>query len=290
MQNKLIEIVQDVFGVKEEDVKVIERILGGYSNQLYLVEILGQLFTLRIPGENADLFVNRKEEGYHLALINKLGINSRTAYFNPETGIKISEYIKGTCFAEVDYLNYLEEVTNILKTLHHSDLSEFDYDPMGHIERFEGYLKNFTHPVAYNELKVFMMDVHSSIEYEKVMTHGDCLPANFVYSEDNKLFLLDWEFSGNNDPLYDIACFGDENWVDAEVLLPVYLGRKPTDDELTRLYFWGLFQSLQWFNVAVFKEQSGMSEKLQVDFAAVADFFIEKSTMLRSKIEVLKGS
>ncbi len=287
--NVLIEIVQGIFGVTASDVLILNRIMGGYSNHLYLIEVQGQKLTLRIPGENAELFVDREIEGYHLALINKLQMNSRVAYFNPKTGIKVSEYIEGICFVEMNYKKHLDKVSNILKTLHHSEKSKHDYNPFKHLETYESYLKHFSHPTAYDELKTFLFELKDEITYTSVMTHGDCQPANFVFSNTGELYLLDWEFSGNNDALYDIACFGDENWEDAEMLLPVYLDREPTDDEWIRLYYWGLFQSLQWYNVAIFKEQNGMSEKLQIDFGDIADFFIEKSTELKSKIEAIKG-
>ena len=68
------------------------------------------------------------------------------------------------------------------------------------------------------------------------LCHGDSQISNFLKT-DKTLKLMDWEFTGNNDPIYDVACFGNNNFDHALALLPVYLKRTPELKEYNRLYF-----------------------------------------------------
>ena len=91
---------------------------------------------------------------------------------------------------------------------------------------------------------------------------------------------MDWEFAGNNDPYYDIACFGNNDFDHAEKLLPVYLEKEPTTEDFNRLYFFRTFQCLQWNNVAWYKEYIGLSKDLGVDFKFFANLYLDKAEKL----------
>ena len=98
-----------------------------------------------------------------------------------------------------------------------------------------------------------------------------------------KLFVLDWEYAGMNDPFYDIACYGNAGLDKALSLLEAYVGHEPTAEELRRLYYHRAFQCLQWYNVAIYKDKVGLSEELKMDFAKVAHFFMGGAKDLLSK-------
>ena len=106
-----------------------------------------------------------------------------------------------------------------------------------------------------------------------VPCHCDYQPTNLVISGD-KLYVLDWEYAGMNDPFYDIACYGNAGFDKALSLLEAYVGHQPTKEELQRLYFHRAFQCLQWYTVAIFKDRIGLSKDLNMDFNAVALMFM----------------
>ena len=115
-----------------------------------------------------------------------------------------------------------------------------------------------------------MRDVYKDVKH--VPCHCDYQPTNLVIDGD-KFYILDWEFAGMNDPYYDIACYGNAGFDKALSLLETYLGHKPSNNELRRLYFHRAFQCLQWYNVAMFKEMVGLSKDLNMDFTQVAQMF-----------------
>ena len=146
----------------------------------------------------------------------------------------------------------------------------------GRLDDDERYCREtgFTHPQEYLDLRAKLEELRK--QYKSVVLvpcHCDYQPTNLVISGD-KLYVLDWEFAGMNDPFYDIACYGNAGFDKALALLECYVGHQPTEDELHRLYFHRAFQCLQWYNVAIFKDRVGLSKDLNMDFNAVALMFL----------------
>ena len=113
-----------------------------------------------------------------------------------------------------------------------------------------------------------------------VLCHGDAQPSNFVIIEQGAM-VVDFEFTGNNDPYYDIACFGNiDPFGDAIALLDVYIGHKAKPEESRKMIFYRLFQTLQWHQVATYKHTIGLSEKLHIPFDVVAVKYLEKAEAL----------
>ena len=284
MKNEKIikEVVRIALDVAEEDIRVRGRLMGGRSNYMYVVEVNGEVYTFRIPGKNAEKFVSRIIEAYHIELIKDLGISNDTLFYDTRCGYKMARYVAGEAVSMVNALDYLEEVSEVLHRLHDSRrISSYDYDAIGRLEKYERYVVEYgyEHGKCYKELKGHFMrlkDIYiNSVRYR--LCHGDAQVANFIKKVDGRLLLVDWEFAGNNDPFYDIACFGNQDFAHALALLAVYLGREPKLEEYNRLYFLRGFQCLQWHNVALYKSFIGLSADLGVDFMLMANLYLNKA-------------
>ena len=291
MTNEMIIIEKciEVFKVKKEDIIVEKRLMGGMSNFTYIIEIGSKRYTFRIPGKNADKFVDRTVEKHNIDLVEDLGLNNKTVYFDIETGYKIAEYIEGKPLHELDPLLFLDQAAEILHKLHESKkISDYDYAPLKRLKLYESYLAkyDFNHSERYLNLKEkFLSYKDKYMDSSKlVLSHGDSQISNFVDTVDG-LRLMDWEFTGNNDPYYDIACFGNNDFNHALALLPVYLKKTPTLEDYNRLYFFRAFQTLQWHNVALYKEFIGLSVDLGVDFMFVAGLYLDKAEKFLNEIK-----
>ena len=96
---------------------------------------------------------------------------------------------------------------------------------------------------------------------------------------------------GNNDPVYDIATFGNGLVSEGYKLLLYYFEGKPTVDEKKRYYLWRIFVSLQWHNVAIVKHYRGEGKTHGFDFLAVADFFLNNAKeAYRGLMEIKYGN
>lgn len=264
------------------NLKIKERFTGGMSNFTYLVtnQNSNVNYTFRVPGMGAQNFVNFFVERKNLSIIDELNINSHAVYTDPSTGLKISTYIPGTMVNDqID----LTQVSTLLKKLHNSHLKLAS--SYNHLERLQSYEAiHHNHDEKYAKLKAEFTNIFNGYlsEHIKYPCHNDAQVANMIYGDDANLYLLDWEFAATNDFIYDIASFGNKDFTMAENLLKVYIN-DPKDNDYIRLYGWRLFQCLQWFNVASYKAEIGLSKDLNIDFALVANNYLNlAATMLNN--------
>jgi thiamine kinase-like enzyme len=272
------------FKVQEDDVVVLDRLKGGMSNSNYIAKVEGSTYTFRIPGKNASVFVDREVETNMLSLIKPLEIDGNAMiHLDQATGYKISRYIEGESLLAKNPADYYEDVAPILRKLHQSGLvAANDYAPFERLARYEALVHSvgLSHDPTYYDIRdrFFAFQEHL-LSQPKVLCHNDSQPSNFIETP-NGMVLVDWEFGGNNDPLYDIACYGNFDFQLALGLLPHYLDREPTKAEVKRLYLWRTFQCLQWHNVALYKEAIGLSAELHLDFLQIAKNYIAKANTL----------
>ena len=272
-----------------QDAAIVKRLEGGMSNYTYVVETRGKRYTYRVPGKYAEKFVDRVEEWDNIQEVNKLSLNNATSYVEVISGEKLAEYVEGTILSETDVVSYNDMSVKALKQIHNSDLRFKDYNAFGRLADYERYCREmgFTHPKEYIELRGKldqMRQAHADVPMGPC--HCDYQPTNLVVSGD-KLYVLDWEFAGMNDPFYDIACYGNAGFDKALSLLEAYVGHKPTPQELRRLYYHRAFQCLQWYNVAIFKDRVGLSRDLNMDFNHVAAFFFGMAKDLADQYDTL---
>lgn len=275
LEEKIVSITKEIY--QTEDVEIINRLSGGMSNYTYVIKVNNFKKVFRLPGENAEKFVNRKIEISNLQIISQFMDVPKIDYFDIASGIKITPYVEGVSLHTCEDYD-LNDIVLILKKLHQSDkLAVNDYDPFSRIFVYENYCRalGYHHPDEYNVTKTKLFQFKNYLEsLPKVLCHGDAQRSNFVKKADNQIMLVDYEFCGNNDYFYDIACFGNREFQKGLDLLDCYLGRKATLEELRRLTLWHAFQALQWYNVAIYKDLTGLSATLGFDFLLIAKRYL----------------
>lgn len=258
-----------------DDAQIVKRLEGGMSNYTYIVTCKGKKYTYRVPGKCAERFVDRNEEWHNMQEVESHGFSNTHAYIEVMSGEKLADYVEGTILTDTDVMTYNALSIATLKKIHQSDMKFADYNAFGRLDTYEGYCREmgFTHPDSYLQLRKRLDQYRQEIgEVEKVPCHCDYQPSNLVVEGDT-MHVLDWEFAGMNDPLYDVACYGNVGFDKAMQLLKAYVGHEPTCNEKQRLYFHRAFQCMQWYNVAIFKHLIGLSKDLNMKFDEVADFF-----------------
>ncbi|MFV0288937.1 MAG: choline/ethanolamine kinase family protein [Mycoplasmatales bacterium] len=261
------EILQQI----NQNYKIVERFMGGMSNFTYKIKDNNNVnYVFRYPGKGNYNFVDYSQEKEHLKAIEKLNISNKVIYLDSVQGLKIATYVVGENIKEtVD----LVQISNILKKLHQANIELAKYDHLGRLIKYE---KLHTNKVEkYVDLKKSWLEIYEKYlkQHLKYPTHNDAQMANFIITPNQEIKLLDWEFTGINDYIYDIACFGNSNFQMAKNLLQVY-EVELTTDKMIRLFAWRMFQCLQWFNVASYKEEIGLSKDLGIDFQLVSKKYL----------------
>lgn len=249
---ELLLIVFDTSNYRE-----IER-LGGLTNHTYKVTFAnGAAYVVRLPGEGTEDLINRADEKVSTQLANKLGIDAELLFFG-EHGEKISTFIDGAqtmspkAFSNPDIMKKSAQTLRVLHTCGDNTGVSFDVFDMAagyediilanQISLFEGY----------EEVRQAVSRIKKSVSVygtSVVPCHNDPLCENWVLSETGKLYLIDWEYAGMNDAMWDLADMSIEaaftEKQDAE-LLHYYFGRTPTYHETLRFWANKLYLDFLW--------------------------------------------
>ena len=273
MENEILEIVNSIF---KGEGKIIEPLVGGMMNKSFIVEYYNDKYVLYVSTEQANEMVDRQLEKDNQKLIIDLGLTSKNFYFDVDKGIKVNEYIEGLSLDKAESYDS-KEVAKLLKTMHESDkLSRQNYEPFKRFTAYEEEAKSFgdNFEANYPVLRKEIFDNREFLESQKlVLCHNDAQKSNIVKSLEGKYYLIDFEFMGNNDAIYDIATFGNGKVSEGYELLVDYYDGNPTADQKRRYFLWRIFVSLQWHNVAIVKHFRGEGKVHGFDFLKVAEFF-----------------
>lgn len=230
-------LCQKVIG---ENYQEIER-LGGLTNHTYHVKMKdGKQYAVRIPGDGTEELIVRSDEKKSTELACKLGIDAQCLYFG-ENGAKVTEYINDAITMSAETMKDTEnikQVADILKKLHCCEVNTkvpFEvFDMAGGYEKIIA-ANNVTMYEDYEEIKRTIMNIKEKVDLncdiKKVPCHNDPLCENWVKDGRGKMYLIDWEYAGMNDGMWDLADISIEAMYgkkEDEELLIQYLGYQPT--------------------------------------------------------------
>jgi thiamine kinase-like enzyme len=90
--------------------------------------------------------------------------------------------------------------------------------------------------------------------------HNDGVPENFIKDKNGKLFLIDWEYSGMNDPVAELAALFLESEFSQEsinFILSCYFEDKIPTDIQERLLIYQILWDYLWAQWTIIKEAKG---------------------------------
>lgn len=263
-------------GVLSPDAEILSSLQGGMMNDSSIITDGKKKYVLYISTAQANEMVDRALEKEHQAIVFSLGITSKNVYFDTDKGIKINEFIEGSSLDKINEYD-IKKVAKLLHILHNSTvLSKLDYGPFNRLLGYENELKSFVpgRDEMYLEVRNELFKHREYLENQKkVLCHNDAQKSNIIKSNNNEYFLIDFEFMGNNDPIYDIATFGNAEVKEGFELLKEY-EPNPSKDLKKRYYLWRMYVSLQWNTVALIKHYRGEGEIHHFNFLDVAAHFL----------------
>lgn len=265
----IYDIIQDTLDVSKAAITDIVPTPGGETNISYFVTVNGEQYVLRLPGKGTEELINRQSEKMNLQLGTKLGINPAFIYFDEATGVKITHAIKEATPLlpeEAKQSHYLMELISMFRRLHGSDDIMYDKHDLS-----EMILYYETLVLEENQMKMeritplraeihALLHVYESFSIQEVPCHMDAVFINILKDKHEQLFLIDWEYSGMFDPLWDLATlFMSLGMTEEEehFFLTHYFGHEPNQTEKQRLHLLKIFLDYYWGLWYFFKEARG---------------------------------
>lgn len=213
--NSVLDLCKSQIEVNDIKSVKIQR-LGGLTNKNYRVETDRGDYVIRLPGDGTEDMINRAEEHICTKVANTINIDSKLIYFEDETGIKISRYIQSAetmSALKVRHGDNLKAIAEVFKSLHTCGISiPVIFDIFDKIEEYETLLKKYSGDYFWDDYEFVKNQVYQlkdevkDMNIQMTMCHNDPLCENFIKGE-NRMYLVDWEYAGMNDPMWDLADF-----------------------------------------------------------------------------------
>ena len=214
---KLHELLKTVFG--SEEWKTVQR-LGGMTNHSYkITREDGRGYLVRIPGDGTEEMINRRDEKKSTELACKLNIDSPLLHFSDD-GRKVMEFIHNPQPMTEEVMKRTENLKQAAEIFHRLHTCGVDtgvrfevFEMAALYEKIirEGGVKLYD---DYESVKQAVIEIKAEAdqngEAPRVPCHNDSLIGNWVLDGNGRLYLIDWEYSGMNEAMWDLSCLSIE--------------------------------------------------------------------------------
>lgn len=248
---------------EEEEVLSVEQ-LGGMTNQNYLVKTTNKQYIVKFFGKGTEKLINRQDEKYNLELLKDLDLDVKNYLFDIEAGIKVNEYIESAITLDSTSIKTkFDKIAPILQTIHSSGKElRGEFAPFEEIKKYESLIEEKIPYANYEAVRkeVFSLEKRLvDLGVDRKSCHIDLVPENFIESPQGHLYLIDWEYSSMNDPMWDLAALFLESEFtsqEEEAFLSHYESdQTPVSREKITIY--KILQDAIWSLWTVYKEEQG---------------------------------
>jgi thiamine kinase-like enzyme len=247
---------------------------GGLTNTNYRVDVDGRSYVARLSSPSAALLaIDREAEYRHSVSAARSGAAPAVAAYVPEASVLVVDWVEGRTLGEPDLRDetLLVRLAGACRQLHTGPRFTTDFDMFDVQRRYLTVVteRGFRLPPRYLDFLPVVDRIRAVLAERPrptVPCNNDLLPAN-VIDDGERLWLIDYEYSGNNDPCFELGNIWSESALDAEllqVLVTAYAGR-PSRSLTARARLLGLMSKYGWTLWASIQE--GVST-LDVDFRA----------------------
>jgi thiamine kinase-like enzyme len=233
----------------------IAQIAAGLTNQNFRAEVEGTPYFVRLPGQSTDLLaVDRGNELHNTRAAAKAGVGPGVVAVDSETGAFALEWVDGRTMSIEAFREpgAPARIAEALRQLHTGPRFRDDFNMFRLAEYYLGVAddRSIRIPDGYrDELgKVALIEAALAARpLDTVPCHNDLLAENYL-DDRGKLWIVDYEYSGNNDPTFELGNTAQELAFDAarqEELCAGYFG-KATPALLARMRLQMIMSDVGW--------------------------------------------
>jgi thiamine kinase-like enzyme len=233
----------------------IAPIAAGLTNQNFRAEVEGTPYFVRLPGQSTDLLaVDRGNELHNTRAAAKAGVGPGVVAVDSETGAFALEWVDGRTMSIEAFREPggPARIAEALRQLHAGPRFRDDFNMFRLAEYYLGVAddRSIRIPDGYrDELgKVALIEAALAARpLDTVPCHNDLLAENYL-DDRGKLWIVDYEYSGNNDPTFELGNTAQELAFDAarqEELCAGYFG-KATPALLARMRLQMIMSDVGW--------------------------------------------
>ncbi|KGK83826.1 choline kinase [Desulfosporosinus sp. HMP52] len=270
---RIYKMISEIPFFNESRISEIEILPGGLTNSNYKVTIGGVTYAVRLAGAGTMEYLNRPAEKHNAQLMADIQISAPIIYYDETTGNQVCKYIDDCKTLHIpdfkEQQQYLSMAAQVFKKYH--DCQKEFISVFNPLKEIDAYIKllaeknsEFYEGAETMEKKVEeIKELFRKNPPPQAPCHNDPLCENWLDDKKN-FYLIDWEYGGMNDPLFDLGALAIEAELTDEqerFFLKEYYGGDLTDKQIGSLIINKFLCDALWSYWAVLQIAMGKSKE-----------------------------
>ena len=232
---------------------LITELSGGLTNRNFRIDTPTDKYVARISSNSSSLLsIDRGSEFINSTIAGKGKVGAEVLDYLPGEGLLLISYIKGKTYGAADVAANLVGIAKSLRGLHALDPFDHEFNMFNTQKNYLSIVQEqgFRLPDGYLDFLPKLGEVRAAFEvlFEGLVPcNNDLLPGNFI-DDGEKIWLIDYEYSGNNDACFEIGNVWAEAFLPLEALEELvaayYGGYRP--EKTARAWLWALIAKYGW--------------------------------------------
>ena len=185
---------------------------GGLTNSNFKIEVDGVPYFVRVPGASTELLaIDRNNEHHNTKAASEAGVAPRVLHHLPEYNVMVLEFLNGKTMSK-DSLNETGQPTRMaqaIKRLHAAPRFLLDFNMFRLTEYYLSLCRDraIKIPDGYLDRVPTINRIEQAMNVKPLATvpcNNDLLAENYI-DDGSQLWLIDYEYSGNNDPTFELG-------------------------------------------------------------------------------------
>ena len=248
--------IQMFWHLDESDIEV--KRLGGLTNLVFQVDHGGEQYVLRLPGKGTEEYINRANEAQAAKEAARAGVSPAVVYVDVPKGILITHLVDSAVTMSAEKFKTIKgapaRAGEVFRKLHSSTAAfNFRFELFSMIDEYLKVLatKDIELPSGYRDVVKEAEVVREALNTHPLpltACHCDPLCENFL-DTGRRMWLVDWEYSGMNDPMWDLGDLSVEGLFTAEqdeAMIRAYFGGEPAPFDHGRIVIYKAMCDLLW--------------------------------------------
>lgn len=190
----------------------IEQLSGGLTNTNYKIFVDGKSYFARAPGASTELLaIDRNNEVHNTKAAADAGVAPKVLYHFPDSHVMILEFLEGKTMSK-DSLNEPGQPSRMARSIKRLHAGPRFYSDFNMFRLTEYYLRlcrdrSIKIPDGYHERIPTVNQIEKAMSVKPLATvpcNNDLLAENYI-DDGKQLWLIDYEYSGNNDPTFELG-------------------------------------------------------------------------------------
>jgi thiamine kinase-like enzyme len=233
----------------------VEELPGGLTNRNYKVTVDDMAYVARLSSASGSLLaIDRQAEYAASVAAAETGVAPSVVAHLPEQSVLVVEWVEGRTLTPADLRRpeTIPRIADSLRRLHSARPFPTGFDMFEIQRRYLDVVQRngFRLPERYLEFAPVAARIEAAMAVRPVPLvpcNNDLLAANFI-DDGERLWLIDYEYAGNNDPCFELGnLWSESNLAEPALthLVACYFGRA-SPALVARSRLWALMSTYGW--------------------------------------------